>query len=956
VKRLLPVLTAAMALALLAAAPASAAFGLKDLDVTFTNPGGSPPPQAGSHPFALTTVLGVNAANIPGVGEVPEEEVKDLTIGQMEGLVGNPIATPRCSAADFNTRVEGRASCPDSTAVGIAAVKAEFTALPPDTNLFLHVPVYNLAPSPGEPAKLGFVALNVPVTVDLHLNNAPPYNIVASLTNIPQALLFYGSEVTLWGNPESSTHNSLRGNCVGEPLELTANPVSLGSCPVNVPEAPFLTLPRACQGPLATLFSAVSWQNPTAPPAKGEAVTHDNSVPPKPLGMTGCESLGFSPQIEAKPTTGSAESPTGLDFSLDVKDEGLGSPSGRAQSDIKKVEATLPAGMTVNPSAAEGLGACTKAQYEATSLAATACPASSKLGTVQITTPLLEESLEGSLFLAQQDDPATSEPEAENPFDSLIALYLVIKSPRYGILVKQAGKVEPDPKTGQLVSTFEDIPQLPFSHFKLHFREGPRPPLISPPGCGTYTTNAVLTPWSGNEPITEGSTFTVNSGVAGGPCPPAGVPPFAPSFEAGSINNNAGSFSPFYMRLTRKDGEQEMTRFDSVLPSGVTGKIAGIAKCPEAAVAAAKAKTGHQELASPSCPQSSEVGHVLAGAGVGSALTYVPGKIYLGGPFAGDPLSVIVITPAVAGPFDAGTVVVREALTLDPTTAEVQVDGAASDPIPHILKGIPLKLRDLRIYIDRPNFTLNPTSCDPEAVKATLFGGFADVFSPADDVPVALGTRYQAANCSSLAFAPKLSLKFTGGTKRNDHPALRAVVSYPPGPGYANIGAAQVTLPHSELIDNAHITNPCTRVQFNANQCPPSSVLGTARAFTPLLDEPLEGPVYFRSNGGEHLLPDIVADLHGQFHIVLVGHVDSVHARIRNTFETVPDAPVSKFVLNLNGGKKGLLVNNRNLCAHTLHVKALFTAQNGTERESRPRLGTSCRGKKPKRKQRIRHP
>ncbi|MEX2105878.1 MAG: hypothetical protein WD810_03165 [Solirubrobacterales bacterium] len=951
-RRLSAILAAALVL-LLSASPAAAAFGFKDLDVTFTTEGGAAVTQAGSHPFAMTTTLGVNTAVVPDGtvdpetgepvdAEVPEGEVKDLTIAQIPGFVGDQTAIQRCSAAEFATRDEGYSSCPDASAVGIAAIKGEFNAFPVGEEVFLHLPIYNLAPPPGVAARFGFVAANVPVTFDVGINESPPYNLLVRLRNIPQALLFYGSEVTLWGNPANSSHDSLRGTCVGSPTEPTPEAISKGLCPVSVSEKPLITLPRSCKGPLDTVFDAVSWQDAVA---GGTATTHGDPPLPNPIGMTGCGLLPFSPEIDAELTSAEAESPAGIDFSIDVKDPGLGSSTGRAGADIAKVEATLPAGVTANPSAAEGLGVCTRAQYEAASLAGAGCPPSSKLGSVQIASPLLEESLAGSVFLAQQDDPSTSEPEAENPFDSLLAIYLVIRSSKYGISITQAGKIEPDPVTGQLVSTFEDIPELPFSHLNLRFREGPRAPLVTPPLCGTYTTEAILTPSSGNEPIPATSSFKVTSGPNGSPCPPGGVPPFKPGFTAGTINNNAGAYSPFYMRLTRADGEQDMTRFDSVLPPGVVGKIAGVAKCPEAAIAAAAAKSGRAELASPSCPESSRVGRVLAGAGVGPALTYVPGTIYLAGPYGGAPLSIAVVTPAVAGPFDVGTVITREALRLNPTTAQVEVDGAASDPIPHILEGIPLKLRDLRVYVDRPEFTLNATSCDEGTVNATLFGGFADVFSPADDVPASLAQRYQASNCASLKFKPKLTLKLKGGTKRGGFPALRAVVKARPGD--ANIGGAVVTLPHSAFLAQAHIRTVCTRVQFAAKACPKGSIYGRARAFTPLLDEPLEGPVYLRSS--DHPLPDLVAALHGTVDIELVGRIDSVDARIRSSFEEVPDAPVTKFVLSMQGGQKGLIENSSDLCAHTQRAKAQFSGQNGKRRNFRPVVkagGCGGKGKK----------
>ena len=367
------------------------------------------------------------------------------------------------------------------------------------------------------------------------------------------------------------------------------------------------------------------------------------------------------------------------------------------------------------------------------------------------------------------------------------------------------------------------------------------------------------------------SSFEITEGINGGPCPPGGLPPFKPGFEAGAMNNNAGSFTPFNMRLLRSDGEQDMTKFSSVLPPGQVGSLVGVDKCPDAAIEAAKAKTGREELTSPSCPANSRIGRTLAGAGVGGALTYVPGQIFLGGPYKGTPLSVISITPAVAGPFDAGTVVIRLGLTLNPKTAEVEVDGSASDPIPHIIKGIVLKARDLRVYVDRPNFIINPTSCDESSARATLFGSFLDVFNPADDAPVDLSTRYQAANCLNLGFKPKLGFNLKGGTKRGGHPGLKAV--YTPRVGDANIEGLVVRLPRSAFLDQAHIRTICTRVQFASDTCPPAAQYGYIKAWTPLLEEPLQGPVWLRSS--DHKLPDLVFDLHGLVDVEVSTRLDS---------------------------------------------------------------------------------
>ena len=563
-------------------------------------------------------------------------------------------------------------------------------------------------------------------------------------------------------------------------------------------------------------------------------------------------------------------------------------------------------------------------------------PPNSKVGSVQAETPLLEDTvLHGSLYVATP---------YENPYGSLIAFYMVIKDKELGVSVKLPAKVEADPTTGQLTTTLGEgaypIPQFPVSHFRFHFREGPQSPLITPSQCGSYEIKALFTPWS--DPLStfeESSSFEVTSGPGGGPCA-TGPGPFGPGFEAGSTDNSAGRYSPVFMRFTRSDTEQELTRLSATFPPGLVGKIAGLGRCSEEAIAAAKAKSGQAELASPSCPASSQFGRSLAGAGVGEVLTYVPGSLYLAGPYNGAPLSIVAITPAVAGPFDLGTVVVRVALDLNPITAQVEVNGAASDPFPHILAGIPLRLRDLRVYADRPDFTINPTSCAEESFSALLFGAALDPFSGADDVSAGLSDRFQAADCASLPYKPKIALRLKGGTKRTQHPALQVTIT--PRAGDANLGRAVLSLPRTEFIDNAHISNPCTRPQFAANQCPPGSILGTAKATSPLLDEPLEGLLYFRSNGGERLLPDVVVSLHGLFDVVAVGEVRSRKGRITTTFNNLPDAATSKIVVSLYGGKKGLLVNNTDLCAKKRKADSRLKGQNGRRLVSRPVVKMRC--------------
>ncbi len=909
-RHLLATLAALCALAAFGVPTASAQFGFENLEVRSEAEGGGDAVQAGSHPFALTTELAVNTELNPGSGKVvPVEEIKDLQVSFPQGMVGNPTAVPQCSTPDFLAGKRGE--CEDASAVGFA--KIEFG----EPGKVADVPIYNLEPTPGTAAKIGFIVEDrAPVTIDIGLDPNSPNNVVAHATNVSQAIFFFRSKITVWGVPADPVHDSDRGNCLFE--------VS-GDCEAGVPVVPFLTLPASCDAPLAFGFEADSWQNP------GTWIGDEAAVgePGPPLSPTDCGELEFTPDITAQPTTSATSSASGLDFGIKIDDPGLSDPDERSQATIRKAVVTLPPGMTLNPGAANGLESCSEAQFNAETLATgPTCPPASKVGEVEVETPLLENRIQkGPIYVATP---------YQNPFGTLIAMYMVIREPELGILVKLPGKAIPDPVTGQLTTTFGDapyaIPQVPFSDFRFHFRSGPRAPLTTPPDCGTHTVTALFTPSSGGAPLTKTATFSTLSGPGGGACP-GDVLPFAPNLEAGSQSSIAGAFSPFSMRLTRGEGQQELTSLSTVLPPGLTGKIAGVEQCSQVALDAARSRAGTLELSLPSCPQGSRIGTIQGGSGAGSVLTYAPGSLYLAGPFDGAPLSIAAVVPAVAGPFDLGTVVAQVGLDLNPTTGEVEVKGPAGS-IPRILAGVPLQLRDLRVDVDRPNFALNPTDCEPTATRATLIGSpsTADLSAP-----------YQASACAALGFKPKLTLKLSGGMKRTGNPAITSVLV--PRPGDANIAGATVTLPATEIIDNAHINNPCTRVQFNADQCPAGSVLGKARALTPLLGQPLEGKVYFRSNGGERELPDIVADLRGQFRITLVGFIDSKKGRIRTRFLNVPDAPVSKFVLRLAGGRKGLLQNTEDLCLERPRASLRLDAQNGRRSITNKPIGTSCRAK-----------
>jgi len=911
------ILLGSMAFAL----PAQADFGFKSVSVTSRAADGSLALEAGSHPFRLTTGVAMNVTEAGGGAiPTPDQQLKDLKISFPPGLVGDPTAVPRCTNSDFLAEfVHG---CSDSAAIGTALVEFGSQGAV-ETELD---PVYNLNPVPGKVARVGFIVQNrAPVFIDVGVNPLPPYNVVATTTNTSQAVFFYSAEVTIWGDPSSAAHDPLRGSCA----------IDGGSCPFSGAENAFLVLPTSCRDPLGFGFEADSWQNPDpAEWARASAAVEDEAS--EPAAPTGCQGLAFEPQIAAEPTTRRPESPSGLDLEVSMPNAGILEPEGTAASTIQEAVVTLPRGLTINPSQANGLAACSETQLfeeQAQYREGHGCPAASRIGGVSVTSPLLEGvTLNGGLFVATP---------YQNPAKSLIAVYMIFREPDLGVVVRQTAKVEPDPRTGQLVASVKDVPDLPFDHFDLHFLDGPRASLVTPASCGSFTTQALFTPRARpGTPYSTTAQFEITPDPADPGCSSGGTGLFSPHFEGGSSNRTAGHFSPFAMQIRRRDGEEELTRLSAILPRGVSGDVAGLARCPDSAIGAARSTSGLTELANASCPSGSEIGRVIAGAGVGADLTYVEGTLYLAGPYRGAPLSVVGIVPAVAGPFDLGNVVAREALDVNPLTAEVELSSDAADSFPHILDGIPLRLRDLQIRADRPDFVLNPTSCEPEQLAANLFGSGGNPLDPGDDVIAPASVPYQVDGCGSLGFKPRLSLRFKGRTRHRGHPALTAVLRTRTGD--ANVGRTAVVLPKSELLDQAHINAPCTRPVFVAGDCPRRSILGTVEAVSPLLPEPLKGLVYFRANGGERPLPDIVLDLRGLFHATVIGQVDSVRGRLRTVFPNPPDVPVSKLKVQFFGGHRGLLVNTVDLCAKRRRAAINIKGQNGRPYRFDTSIKTRC--------------
>ena len=606
---------------------------------------------------------------------------------------------------------------------------------------------------------------------------------------------------------------------------------------------------------------------------------------------------------------------TGMRGYLLTGNEAFLEPRFRAQSQARRTVVSLPEGVTVNPSVGAGLGVCTPAEYAretARSAEGEGCPNAAKIGSFRVETPLFDERIEGAIYLAQPDDPGTSAPGAENPFDSLLAIYLVGRAPERGVLVTLPGRLDPDPGTGRLTAVFDDLPELPYTNLEMNFREGQRAPMITPSSCGTHYTLIEMTPWVGTAQTARATSESqIERGVGGGPCPAAGAPPFSPQASAGALNSNAGSYTPYFVHLTRQDTEQEITSYSLELPRGISGKLAGIPFCSDAAIARARTRSGAAETADPSCPAASQVGSAVSGYGVGPALTYAPGKIYLAGPYRGAPLSLAIVNAATVGPFDLGTVVIRDGFSVNSRTAQLAIDARASDRIPHILDGIPLHLRDIRVYVDRPEFVRNPTSCEPARLVSTLTGSGARFDDAGDDSTATTAVHFQMLNCGTLDYRPKLGLKLRGGVRRGDYPSLQAVVQGRPGD--ANLKDFNVTMPHSLFLAQNHIRGICTMVQFEAQQCPASSVYGRATAFTPLFDEPLRGAVYLRSS--KNRLPDLVASLYsGAVHIVVEGRIGPAHGGIKTEFTDLPDAPLTRFVMVLRGGRHGLLENSANVC------------------------------------------
>jgi hypothetical protein len=885
----------------------------------FEADGLTPVREAGAHPPLLTVPFDFNTASVPSpVNPFEKAEagsIRNLIVDLPPGFVGNPTAVGECTAAELTI-----AACPVQSQVG----RMDITIPPPGsrgpTQGFegFTLGVFNMVHPRNVISDLGFVIATNPVHIKISLDPANRYAIASKVPDINESLPPFNQKLTIWGVPADPRHDSERCPLFSSEFGDTSE-----ECTANMVPRPFISVPAQCDSNnVFRLHHYDSWQESGI---FGPQI--DYTIPGN---MTACDRPRFEPDVEIEPTGKQANTPTGLDVHVKVAQNE--NPNALATPPVKRFTVRLPEGMSFSPSFADGLRSCTLAQMQLGNNDPVQCPDASRIGEVALHTPLLPKPAEGSMYLAAQGD---------NPFGSTFALLLVIHdTEERGVLIKIPGRVDVDPQTGQITTVFNDTPQFPFDDLTLKFRSGPRAPLVSPPTCGTQKIGIEVASYAQPQnPVDASNTYQVTEGPNGTPCPPeSSKRTFRPSFSGGTLNPVAGSYSPFLFRLSRDDSEQELSQVTTTLPPGLVAKIAGIPFCPDQAIASISTAegTGGQELARPACPAASQIGTISAGLGAGPGPNYFPGKVYLAGPYKGAQLSLAIVAPGLAGPFDLGNVVVRAALRVNPETAQVT---AVSDPFPTILHGVLLRARDIRLRVDRPQTTINPTNCSKMAVGGEITGVGGSIFTTADDSLFSTSSPFQVGSCSDLSFKPKLSFRLFGGTHRGSHPKFRATVTMPPGG--ANIKRASVALPRSQFLDQGHIGTVCTRVQFAANACPAASIYGRVSAKTPLLDETLTGPIYLRSS--PHPLPDLVAAFRGgRIDANLIGRIDSVNGGIRNTFDFVPDVPVSTATFSFFGGSKGLLVNSRNICKGTPKAKAVFNAQNGASLTLHPLLKSAC--------------
>ncbi|MBB4661624.1 hypothetical protein [Conexibacter arvalis] len=888
-KRRWLLLAAATLLAITASAvpAAGAGFGITRFDGDVVNRDAlgvvTAATQAGSHPDEVTAYIdfATRSGALPGL-VVPEEDAKDIRVDLPVGFVGNPQVVTKCREPELES-VQIGTDCPRDSQVGVAHVITTSTA--PQT-----VPVFNMEPPPGVPGAFGFRIASVPIHLRAVVRSDGDYGLSILVPRLSQAAPILRTSLTFWGVPADPKNDADRGWVVDSGTRVVCADTSDPSCSTTsgLPPQAFLTNPMTCNGPVETRLSVTSWLGSSA---HASFFTHLPAPDQETLvGPEGCDRVPFDARLTGTPVKARASSPSGFSFDLSVPQNG--NPTGIAQGHLKKAVVRLPEGMSVNPSSASGLAACGDAQIGLGTLQMPSCPDGSKIGTLTIDTPLLSDPLTGAIYLR---DPLPG---------NLFRLLLVAEGS--GVLIKLPGTVTPDPVTGQLTATFDNNPQLPFSNLHLEFKDGPRAPLTLPPACGTHTIVSDLTSWSGKT-TTSSSSFNVSRDGNGAPCPPRG---FNPTVVAGLANPVGGSSSAFSLTFARGDADQTLRDITVDMPEGLTGVIASADLCDDAAANAG------------TCGESSRIGSTTTGAGTGENPFFLPGRVYITGPYKGAPFGMSIVVPAIAGPFNLGTVVVRAAIFVDRETAKLRV---VSEPLPTILEGVPLLIRTVNVRIDKPGFMVAPTSCAPKSIAARVGsneGASAD-----------RSVRFQVGSCASLPYKPKMTIRMGKRGRTKGRITAPLEVRLDMTPGQANNKSVAVTLPRN-VNARLEVLNrySCTLEQFKSETCPKSNRLGTAVAVTPLLRDPLVGDVFFVRNPARRI-PDVMVGLRGQVAFDLAGRVTIPrNLTLRTNFDLVPDVPITKFTLRFVAGRKGPVGFVENACtkaARRERAKLVFRAHSG---------------------------
>jgi hypothetical protein len=895
--RLALLLGVLMLAALACAGPAAAQGGLEISEFETT----SSSSEAGAHPDLRTKFKLLNAGD--------PEIARDVTFELPRGMFGNPSVMTQCTSVDFSLD-----QCPPAAQAGVIVVRANYEGNP--NYLLGTAPIYSVDPGAGEVARFAFNAptLNIPIAIPVNVLSADGYRLRFTVSGITQLAPLAAADLDFWGFPAAESHQLERfqkgspGNppgCPGEETFFCPGHTAFPSA--GMPVLPFTGNPSVCGEEMPTTLRVTTYQNP------GAAVESKSKYEP----ISNCARQTFKPVAQAKLTTTEADSPSGIDLIVKAPQ-----PQSKAASpsQVRSVIVNLPEGLTINPDAADGQSACSDADAGLGTEAPAHCPDNAKIGTITISSAALPNDLEGAIYFG--------EPKPGSQYR------LLIIAEGYGIRTKFLGDLLPDPKTGQIKAVFKDLPQLPFDEYGIHLFASDRGVLATPTHCGIHITETDLFPWNNLLPDQK-SQFGVpiESGPAGVLCP-GEKRPFNPRLEAGTSNSQAGGFSNFFLKLDRDDGDQFLGDLNFTMPPGLTGSLRGLTYCPEPAIVAASEKAGRVEQMSPSCPLSSKLGTTNVAAGPGSHPFHAVGDIYLAGPFRGAPLSLVAITPALAGPYDYGVVVVRVAIAVDPLDAHVI---ATSDTVPSIIGGVPIRMRSIQVNLDKPNFMINPTNCAPMSVGSQGIGDQGALTS--------FSSYFQAINCDNLPFEPIFSVRESGGRKstlRGKNPALRFDLRTRPGD--ANIRSLAVTLPPAYAIDQRHLANICSERELTATNCAGRAAIGTATTDTPLLDQPLSGPVYAVSGGGG--LPRLAFVLNGQVSLRPRAESKSIGGALKTTVPVVPDAPIGHFVFNLSGGKQGYLQNTRNTCAKPVKVKVDYTAQSEKTFSKSVKVRIPCPGAK----------